>query len=325
MSTHLLAYVQVDILSRWKRLSLKYARDGVPIFAYGSDDDRQFAEYAKDGTVLWIFASHRHHPPSLTARLTAVQRIDTQHPRGVPTGFLRELKHPKRHKAYAFRVKGGKGSCFFGHNDALPTLTKLGLLGHRGDFVKKPKEPWDARRHGPMMLRSYRVLDASSLAEFASKLRRRTIFVSWKHADTKGRKRKNMARKRWVMDFVRTLTQHDVAVWLDDFALPDYQPRTQDDDLLEMLLKQGLQKSKFVVAAATDRYATKSDSSRENWTKKEWKSKVRRNRAILFLDGQLVDRSERDFEADLRLGSSELRLVGSPAQAAGQLIEALGD
>ena len=323
MVDHLVAYVQVGILSRWKRLSLKYARDGAPIFAYGSDDDRQFAEYAKDGAVLWIIASHRDHPPSLTARLAGVQRIDPRHRSGVPASLLRELKHPNRDGPYAYRVKGGKGSRFFGHNDVRSALTRLGLLGHQGDYVKAPAQPWDALRHGSMMVRSYRVHDATPLTEFAARLRRATVFVSWKHADMKGRKRENVTRRRWVMAFVRALTRHDVAVWLDDLALPDYMPRTRDDELLDLLLKQGLRQSRFVVAVATHGYATKSCSSRENWTKKEWQSKRRRHRAVLYLEG-VAQPSTCRLEAELGLGSDELRLTGSPSQAALQLVRALG-
>ena len=325
MATHILAYVQTGIISRWKRLTLKHARDRQPVFVYGSDDDRQFAAYARNGAVLCIVASHRRHPPALVARLAGVQRIDEYHARGVPRVLLRDLKHPGRDRPYRHRVKGGRGSRFFGHNDASQVLRALTLLGSHGNVVKRAGAPWIPGRHGRMLLRPHRVQDAASLSAFAASLQRRAVFVSWKHADTKGRARAHYDRRRRVREFVDRLTRRGVAVWLDERALPDYHPRTADDRLLELLLAQGLTQSRLVIAVATPHYGSRSEGSGENWTLREWRSKAKRSRAVFFADATRGPRGAPGDGPPIDTASIGLRLSGDPSVAARQVARRLAE
>lgn len=92
MPRHLVAYVHWSIIGRWKRLVLKYVGEGKPKFVHGSDDDRQFNWYAKNGAVLWIVDSCRSCPPTLIAKLKNVRRIDEDRECTVPAGLLSELK-----------------------------------------------------------------------------------------------------------------------------------------------------------------------------------------------------------------------------------------
>ena len=98
------------------------------MFVYGSNDERQFDSFAKDGAVLWIVASHRDYPPTLVAQLKNVERIDEIRKSTIPPGLMSELKPLGRDKKYRFKVRGAQGSRFYGHNDARLVLNKLALL-----------------------------------------------------------------------------------------------------------------------------------------------------------------------------------------------------
>ena len=74
MPSDLIAYVQSAKLTDWKRIAMKFAWDDRPCFIYGSDDDRQFEEYAKGGATLWVIESHPDAPPSLVARITGISK-----------------------------------------------------------------------------------------------------------------------------------------------------------------------------------------------------------------------------------------------------------
>jgi len=322
MSTHLLAYVQWSIISRWKRLVLKYACDGEPIFVYGSNDDRQFDRFARDGAVLWIVASHRDYPPTLVAQLKSIERIDESRQSTIPPGLLSDLKPLGHGKRYRFTVRGAQGSRFYGHNDVLPVLNELTLLGNDGKTVKDADEEWIPRKHGNMLQRPHRIEDASLLNIFAGKLKRQTVFISWKHCDVKGRKHENLRKRNYVKEFARELNKDEVAVWLDEFALPNYRPRTADDNLMKLLLRQGLKQSRVVIAVASDQYGCMTAGSTTNWTKQEWQSKLKRFRAALFTsDAQQAKQDSEGNGTAVNLESAELTLSGKPSSAASKFLD----
>jgi hypothetical protein len=318
MRVHLVAYVQGSIISRWKRLVLKYACEGKPTFVYGSNDDRQFNRFARDGAVLWIVASHRDYPPTLVAKLNNVERIDEGRESTIPPGLLSELKPLGHGKKYRFKVRGARGSRFYGHNDAIPVLNELALLGNDGRIAKEAKEEWNPRKHGNMLQRPHRVYDASPLATFSDKLQRQTVFISWKHCDVKGRKHDNLRRRSYVKEFARELNKAEIAVWLDEFALPNYRPKTADDNLLELLLSQGLKQSRVVIAVASNQYGCRSPGSIKNWTKQEWQSKSKRNRVVLFSDAKQANYDYEGNSSCIDLHSASLRLSGRPSDASSE-------
>lgn len=321
MSSHLIAYVQWSIISRWKRLILKYACDGKPTFVYGSNDDRQFDRFARDSAILWIVASHRDYPPTLVAQLKNVERIDESQQSTTPPGLLSDLKPPGQGKRYRFKVRGAQGSRFYGHNDVLPALNGLALLGNDGKTVKEAGEEWIPRMHGNMLQRPHRVDDASTLETFADKLKRQTVFISWKHCDVKGRKHDNLRKRNYVKEFARELNKEDVAVWLDEFALPNYRPKTADDNLMKLLLRQGLKQSRVVIGVASDHYGCRSADSTTNWTKQEWQSKLKRYRVALFtIDEQQANQDCEGNGPPVNLDSAELRLSGTPSDATSKFL-----
>ena len=55
---------------------MKYACGGEPVFVYGSNDDRQFKDHAKDGAVLWVLTTKPGYPPTLVARLNGIERVE---------------------------------------------------------------------------------------------------------------------------------------------------------------------------------------------------------------------------------------------------------
>jgi hypothetical protein len=153
-------------------------------------------------------------------------------------------------------------------------------------------------------------------------MKRQTVFISWKHSDLKGRKRDNFRRRNFVKEFVRELNKNKIAVWIDELALPNYQPKTADDNLLELLLKQGLQQSRVVIAVASGQYGCISPKSTKNWTKQEWQSKLKRNRLALFTSGipQKIFEIEGNRQSVI-LESEFKRLYGKPSDAARKFLE----
>jgi len=130
-------------------------------------------------------------------------------------------------------------------------------------------------------------------------------------------------RKTQVRSFVGKLDEFEVAVWLDELALPNYRPR-KNADLLGLLLKQGLAQSSVVVAVKTEHYGCQSKGSRRNWTKEEWQSKPRRNRAVLSVGAKRNDASKQSGGPYVDLNSTTLQLTGTPAHAAESLISKAG-
>jgi hypothetical protein len=314
--THILAYVQWSIISRWKRLVLKYAEDNEPIFLYGSNDDRQFEKYAKEGANLWIMASHKDYPPTLVAKLKRVKRID--HIRDtIPQELLREFKPLGKGKKYKYIVKGMKGSRFYGHNNALPVLHKLALLGDNGKLNKKEEDRWIPKKHGIMLIRPHRIQNITPLWDYAKKLQKQTVFISWKHGDVKGRKHENLRIRNFVREFIRELNKEKYAVWIDELALPNYKPKTEDDVLMELLLRQGLTQSQVLLAVASNHYGCKSPESAKNWTKQEWNSKSNANRAILFAENSNNDKHKCDDTHTLVISDINGKVLsGKPYDAA---------
>ena len=316
MKNHIIAYVRWEIISRWKRLMLKYSCDGKSTLVYGSNDDRQFDHFAKEGAVLWIFASHHDYPPTLIAQLKNVERIDEIRNSTLPPGLLSELKPLGRDKKYRFKVQGSQGSCFYGHNDATLVLKELALLGKDGRIIKEADVSWNPRKHGNMLQRPHRIYSPTPIQTFADKLQKHTVFISWKHCDVKGKKHENLKKRNYVKEFLKELNKNEFAVWVDELALPNYQPRTADDNLMNLLLRQGIKQSRVVIAVASDQYGCISLDSTINWTKQEWQSKSKQNRVALFTsDVQQANYNCKGNGQEVDLSSASLRLNGEPSDA----------
>jgi hypothetical protein len=62
--THrVVAYVQPSKITDWKRLM--DPGEGQPFpFIYGSRDRNEFAQYVKEGSVLWVFSATPDGPPA---------------------------------------------------------------------------------------------------------------------------------------------------------------------------------------------------------------------------------------------------------------------
>ena len=322
MSVHIVVYVRWQIISRWKRLVLKYACNGLPVFAYGSNDNRQFAKYAKNGATLWVIASHRLFPPTLVAQLENIERVEKGNASKIPPGLWSELKPIGIGKKYDFIVKGSDDSRFFGHNNALPVLKELEFLSSKGNILKGSKEEWVPRKHGIMLMRPHRVANDYPLTNFADKLDKNTVFMSWKHCDVKGRKHENLRKRDHVKAFAKELNDNGLSVWLDELALPKYKPNTSDDHMMDLLLKQGLDQSHVIIAVSSDHYGRLLPGSEINWTKQEWESKPKKDRVVLFTCEQELDsqKSESEIES-VNLDQSELQLHGNPIKASKKFLE----
>ncbi len=319
MVNHLLANVRWSVIGQWKRLLLKHTHRGSQVFVYGSNDDQQFKQSARDGAQLWIVSTPPGFPPTLVARLTDVQRIDASHDAGVCDDLLADLKEPgKGGSEYLFKVKGGRGSRFYGNNDASTALEHTTLLG-QGGTLKAAGEEWVPRRHGVMLMRPKRLQDADALKALATDALHRAVFVSWKHCDKDGQRPDHVARRRAVRELVRELNRRGVAVWLDELALPNFKPHTTDDALMESLLRVGLHESRVVAAVASDCYGTRSPESDVNWTAMELQSKRRQNRVALFLGHEAPDGAE-SLLVGPTLGSDSVavHLNGDPSQVASE-------
>ena len=70
--------------------------------------------------------------------------------------------------------------------------------------------------------------------------------------------------------------------WLDLLAMPwsrDLDQREQDKPKLNRLLKYGYQKAAALVAIDSEHYGT-ATKDYPNWTKREWKGKLAKNKGI---------------------------------------------
>ncbi|MEJ2309874.1 MAG: hypothetical protein P8Z78_11220 [Gammaproteobacteria bacterium] len=240
----------------------------------------------------------------------------------VPPGLLSDLKPVGEGRRYNYVVRGGKRSRFYGHNDVSGVLDELAFLGTHGNLVKQPGEAWVPRRHGNMLQRAHRIADATPLENFSRRLDRRSLFISWKHRDVKGRRRENLGVRRHVLEFTRELNRRGMAVWLDELALPDYRPKTADDNLLDLLLRQAMQQCRVLVGVATRHYGCISPDSTVNWTALEWRSKSKRNRALLFVDETPRVRClEEKRSSCIDPQSAGLLLSGTAEAAAGDFVD----
>jgi hypothetical protein len=289
MIHHLLTYARWDVIGNWKRQLLKYAPPDGVVFLYGSDDDHQFGPLARNDAVIWVLASHRHFPPTLTACLPAVRQLPrTDRDPDIPDELLRHFRRPgnrrtgARSRPWKHVAVGGEGSRFYAHNYATKPLSRIELLNIDGETLKQAGDPWDAVHHGPLLMRPKEVRDPAPLLEHAAAVAARTIFLSWKHRDARPGQPGRCDLRRDVLDFVREVNKATFGVWLDMLALPNFHPNTDDDAVMAKLLEEGLRNSQAIGVVASIHYGALSPGSEENWTERELRSKPSSRRFALL-------------------------------------------
>lgn len=132
---------------------------------------------------------------------------------------------------------------------------------------------WESK-YGMSFMAPRLVIDGSDeLEAAAAQLRTRSVFVSWKHEQTR-------QRLPEIRALVQALAAAGVDCWWDKQALPPGKARSSlldDQDLLRVVLDQGLRRSKYVLALGSPEYLGPSTlHPGENWTEREWSSAPRR-------------------------------------------------
>ena len=269
----LIAYVQTAKVTDWKRRVLRHRLEsGRPVYLYRSDDDHDFAEFARPGAVLWIVESHRNQPPSLAARLDVIGQIhaeavleirDREGETESALSMLRSFEYHSTNRWYA--VGDPETSRFYGLNDFSGALLSTELKGGQ------PWEPgavvWEPA-FGRRFIRPRRVVAGqSALHDAAKRLRTRSIFVSWKHRDF-------ASRPGVVLELVNQLAAAGLDCWWDHRAMPRSRALTKlhhQPELLGLLLEDGLNHATALLALGSDQYGQPSSSiSGRNWTLGEW-------------------------------------------------------
>jgi hypothetical protein len=310
MTEHIVAYVQKKLITAWKRNTLKHCReDNQPTFLYSSNDSWQFGPYARSGAVLWVIASQPPDPPALVAKLDNIQQVCVD---------IDRLQIPDRlYQRFGRRlyvVRGGEKSRFFGHNNVSKLLLEMKYLDKDGTpwslvDCKSNQTVWQSS-FGIRLLRPARIAGgdrgAFKLQRYSERLLSRTIFISYKRRDHSKELRRNRMRQ-----FVRELVNREYAVWLDRIALPatrgpkdrkHHYSQAAQDRMLTILLQQGLDDSKVLLAISSACYGAPSRTGKRNWTKDEWNSISRnadRDSPCIPTVWSLAPQTSPDSEVDL--------------------------
>ncbi len=326
MVDHLLLYARWDIIGIWKRQLLKYAPPDGVVFLYGSNDDHQFGPLARNDAILWVLASHRHFPPTLTACIRAVRQLPrTDRDPHISDDLMRHFRKPgnrqtgTRSSAWKHVAVGGEDSRFLAHNDATEPLSRIELLNIDRETLKQEGDAWDAVHHGPLLMRPKAIRDPAPLVEHAAAVAARTVFLSWKHRDTRPGQPGRCDPRREVLEFVREINKASFGVWLDVLALPNFHPNTDDDELMAHLLEQGLRNSQAIGAVASPHYGALSPGSTQNWTEQELRSKPRNRRFALLTPATQSVLDDGRIGAGLTAGDVDHVITGNAAVAARDL------
>lgn len=276
---HIVAYVQRSKITDWKRLMDPGPGKAFP-FVYGSRDSNVFAEYAKEGAVLWVIgATPDDRPPSLVAKLHVIGRVDDPSGKtyGVPPSVLRAFrKERKNKKPFKYIAVGHpKHSRFYGYNNASRALLSLVLK-----WVYEPRTlsgelpcsrgtcTWKPSYATPLNRPALVVSDPKPLEDL-DRAAAHSIFISWKRHD-------NWERRKSIRELAYALADEGLFAWLDLFAFPpSIALRTKLDpnaELIERLLRYGYIRCKSLLALETANYGKKGIKG--NWTEKEWTGKL---------------------------------------------------
>jgi hypothetical protein len=262
-NVHLLCYIRRDWLTSWKLDSLKRGTRNNPVLAYGSNDPN-FARFAKRGNVLWVVGAHRDGPPSLEAKIEISGVLD-------------------KDKEWACEVRGSLGgSAFFGLNDASGELMQLVFRNNtstwslRDNYLAKKwrysfgRSLQTPRRLAPPgdRINRRRSPGAAPLERLALRAMNRSVFISWKHDDNKG------DRRRFIKALTVELAKRGFAVWWDKTAMTNVgvineYSAGEREEMLGRLLRQGLARTTAVLALWTERYGIPTAGG-SNWTRDEW-------------------------------------------------------
>lgn len=305
MATDLIAYVQQDLITYWKQLSLFKPYGGKPTFLYSCNGAGQFERYARRNATLWVVATRPSEPPALVAKLGRIERVGEE---------IKESQvDPEILYQFSFRdhvSMGRSGSRFFAHNDVSQSMfdmTYLSVNDIEWEFPKAGRDSrgqwrWDGRRNGNLLRNPFRVASgAAKLEDFAKAITDKAVFVSYKRRDHRGND-----KKRRLAKFVRALVLLGYSVWFDRIALPESRvakqgriefDERQQDQMLTTLLRYGLKNSKAVIVISSACYGTPSRKDGSNWTLKEFNSVTRKRRRAIW---QLYDLPESDVKIDPR-------------------------
>jgi hypothetical protein len=127
-------------------------------------------------------------------------------------------------------------------------------------------------------------LGPKPLEDLANTIGKRALFLSWKHCDH------NRQGRRFIRALVDELRKCGFAVWWDKTALTDvgevnaYSASTKNE-LMHRLLRQGVLKSKCILAIWTENYGVASTKTAPNWTHDEWQTRRWAARIALVLEG----------------------------------------
>jgi hypothetical protein len=192
-------------------------------------------------------------------------------------------------KEWLWEVQGSRsGSTFFGLNDVSDAMMQLVFKSDRAAWSLRTKYSstvWETRfgavlqaprRIAPIgdIAGRHRSRGARPLEDFATRISRCAVFVSWKHCDH------NRQRRRFMRSLVDELRKRGLAVWWDKTSLTDVDAvnaysLVEKNELMHKLLRQGLSKSMCILAVWTENYGVSSTANAPNWTRDEWQTRIR--------------------------------------------------
>lgn len=260
----LLTYVQTKRITAWKNM---VHGAGGEAMAYGSKDSTRFSQLKK-GDTLWVIASSPRRNPSLVAKIV----VDTSgdcHNWKLKNNPSAMMLLNDEHGRFPYVVTGGKGSEFYGYNDAGKAIIDLMLVTPTGKELHfgKDSDRWEAR-FGHYLQRPIEIADSSRknpLELLSDQFREKSVFLSWKHIDH--------PHGRFPLEIVHALNQRGFSVWFDLLALPrskSHKKLLRNPDVLANLLAYGYQQSRLLLAIDSPNYGKLSKNSCRNWTWEEW-------------------------------------------------------
>lgn len=309
MPKHFIAYIQQSRMTDWKRLSLRNGKNKrVRPWVYGFNDPG-LADALTEDSVLWVIGAFnvgigkkpkRALPPMLVAKLVIdrVTSIETISKQKLKNGWLEKRPFPFNHRYQAWSVEPIAGcvpqSMFYPGNDVFEQLKTARFAPKKNKEVSwalvdkipndAPTNTWQERAQtwrdhcsGRFQQARQLIKGREQLTEFAERVARRSVFLSYKHLDHKPT-RKHSAVGTWnePVDFAMALIGCNLFPWLDRIAMPSSRALSKAisdqnaRDSLHLLLNEGLSNVSALIAISTENYASKSPGSDRNWTEDEW-------------------------------------------------------
>lgn len=271
MASQVLCYVQRKRITDWKRLVLMQNQ---PVFIYGSNDGRVFANKLTKDSVLWVVSSIPGKNPELVARLELEGVWETDSPElGISKDLLRHFRE------FRWIAKGTANSRFFGHNDAGPALihTVFERISGSTWTLKNKATHWlgkyGSKFQRPALIHFFEECQSKNDKEYMpleklSNSSKRSVFISWKWRDN---------NRTVPLNLAYALAKNGIMVWLDILALPKARASkkiNEDGSKLERLLRYGYEHCICILAIDSEKYGTRSQKSAANWTLQEWNGEL---------------------------------------------------